>query len=107
VPKFRLRLLPGTIALLAAMLSAVHGENGFSSFLVIGSVSSVNTHLRIVCVKQASIGGYTESFIGCYRVAPGVTLGRVRRGDSILGIFSRDEDALMRLRVKSRHDRKQ
>ena len=107
MPKFRLRPLRGAIALIAAMLFAVHGENGFSSFLVIGSVSSVNTHLRIVCVKQASIRGYTDSFVGCYRVAPGLTLGRVHRGDSIVGTLSRDEDALVRLRVKSRHDRKQ
>jgi len=89
--------------ILVTPVGMVAGRNNFSSYMVIGTVERVNHGLHAICVKQASIRGYTETFSGCYAVAPEVELTRVRRGDSVIGVLSREERIVRRLRVISRH----
>lgn len=102
MPSTRTATLRQVIRLLPAR-AADGSRNDFGSYLVIGTVMRISVGMHTICVKQASILGYTKTFIECYSVAPAVVLGRVHRGDSITAVLSRDNDRLIRLRVAPRH----
>jgi hypothetical protein len=90
-----------TSSVLTVAAATPQGE--LKSFMVLGTVVSVDRIDSTIAIKQSQVDGYTEAFVRHYLVDGSKSLKAVRRGDKIMATFSSGDGMLHHLRIVSKH----